>query len=156
MLVLDRVETAQAASIQGMAQIKGRHYRDGVRAFETALARDPDYPGAAENLETAKRIVAYVEAEQAGSDTGEDRGIGADEEVYDNESGQGEETLRPQGDAGGEGLLTADQWMTTVDTSTGDFLRMRFALEAAAPPPEAPAEDAPAEDADAAPAEEGQ
>lgn len=155
-LVLDRVETAQAASIQGMAQIKGRHYRDGVRAFETALARDPDYPGAAENLETAKRIVAYVEAEQAGSDTGEDRGIGADEEVYDNESGQGEETLRPQGDAGGEGLLTADQWMTTVDTSTGDFLRMRFALEAAAPPPEAPAEDAPAEDADAAPAEEGQ
>lgn len=133
-LVLDRVETAQAAFIQGMAQIKGRHYRDGVRAFETTLARDPDYPGAAENLETAQRIVAYVEAAQGASDTGEDQGIGADEEVYDNESGQGQETEREAADAGGGGLLTAEQWMNTVDTRTGDFLRMRFALEAAQPP----------------------
>ncbi|MBY6002303.1 VWA domain-containing protein [Salipiger bermudensis] len=147
--VLNRIETAQAASIQGIAQIKARHYRDGVRAFETALARDPDYPGAAENLETAKRIVAYVEAAQAASDTGEESGIGADEEVYDNESGQGEETLRPQGSEAGEGLLTADQWMSTVDTSTGDFLRMRFALEAAQ-------RQSPAAPADAAPAEEDQ
>ncbi|WP_343504930.1 VWA domain-containing protein [Alloyangia pacifica] len=141
--VLDRVETAQAAFIQGMANIKGRHYRDGVRAFETVLARDPNYPGAAENLETAQRIVTYVEDQQAQSDTGEDRGIGADEEVYDNESEQGEETLRERGSEEGSGLLTADQWMNTVDTRTEDFLRMRFALEAAAPgtvePAEAPA-----------------
>ena len=149
-LVLDRVETAQAAFIQGMANIKGRHYRDGVRAFETALARDPDYPGAAENLETAQRIVAYVEAAQLASDTGEDQGIGADEEVYDNESGQGEETLREAADAGGAGLLTADQWMNTVDTRTEDFLRMRFALEAAQPPQDGDGAAQPSQDGDAA------
>ncbi|WP_353472512.1 VWA domain-containing protein [Salipiger sp. H15] len=132
--LLDRVETAQAAFIQGLAQIKGHNYRDGVRAFETALARDPDYPGAAENLETAQRIVEYVEAAQAASDTGEEEGIGADEEVYDNESGQGEETEREAGSDAGSGLLTAEQWMNTVDTRTEDFLRIRFSLEAAQPP----------------------
>ncbi|ANT59284.1 hypothetical protein AYJ57_02245 [Salipiger sp. CCB-MM3] len=132
--VLNRVETAQAASLQGLAQIKSRSYRDGVRAFETALERDPDYPGAAQNLETAQHIVTYVENAQAQSDTGEERGEGADEEVYDNESGQGEETLRARSEEGGATLLTADEWMNTVDTRTGDFLRMRFALEAASVP----------------------
>ena len=128
--VLDRVDTAQAAFIQGMAHIKSRTYRDGVRSFETVLERDPDYPGAAENLQTAKRIVAYVEGVQAAEDTGEEMGIGADEEVYDNESGMGEETQRPGGAGDGTGLLTADQWMNTVDTSTADFLKLRFQLEA--------------------------
>ena len=128
--VLDRVETAQAAFIQGMAQIKGRNYRDGVRAFETALQRDPQYPGAAENLEIARRIVTYVEEARLGSDTGEDGGIGADEEVYDNESGQGQDTERAPQQGEGAGLLTTEQWMNTVDTRTEDFLRMRFALEA--------------------------
>ncbi|MAU45967.1 MAG: hypothetical protein CMP09_14290 [Yangia sp.] len=131
--VLDRVETAQAAMVQGIAQIKSQSYRDGVRAFETALARDPDYPGAAENLATAKRIVSYIETLQEGSDTGEDTGIGADEEVYDNESGSGEETERPA--TAGAAMLTADQWMTTVDSRTDEFLRLRFALEASQPAP---------------------
>ena len=114
-----------------MAQIKSRNYRDGVRAFETTLARDPDYPGAARNLETAKRIVDYVEEARLGSDTGEEQGIGADEEVYDNESGQGEETQRERGSDAAATLLSTEQWMNTVDTRTEDFLKMRFALEAA-------------------------
>ena len=129
--LLNRVESAQAAFIQGMAQIKSRNYRDGVRAFETTLARDPDYPGAARNLETAKRIVDYVEEARLGSDTGEEQGIGADEEVYDNESGQGEETQRERGSDAAATLLSTEQWMNTVDTRTEDFLKMRFALEAA-------------------------
>ncbi|RAI04336.1 VWA domain-containing protein [Acuticoccus sediminis] len=128
--VLSRVETAEAAFITGMAALKSRHYRDGVRAFETVLARDPDYPGAAENLATAKDIVAYVEHMQETSDTGEDRGIGADEVRYDNESGRGVDTEIEAPEEGASGLLTTDQWMATVDTRTGDFLRQRFALEA--------------------------
>lgn len=128
--VLDRVETAQAAFIQGMANIKSRAYRDGVRSFETALERDPDYPGAAENLAQARRIVDYIEDVREQSDTGEERGAGADEVVFDNEAERGVETeidAEPEGD--GAGLLTADQWMSTVETQTADFLRLRFALE---------------------------
>jgi Ca-activated chloride channel family protein len=132
--ILERVETAQAAFIQGMAHIKSRGYRDGVRAFETALTRDPRYPGAAENLAVAREIVAFVEDLQEQSDTGEDRGIGADEVVFDNEANRGAETQIEVPEEGAAAMLTAEQWMTTVDTRTGDFLRSRFALEAAQGP----------------------
>lgn len=53
--VLSRVETAWAASIQGLAQVKSRSYRDAIVSFETALARDPNYPGAAANLALASK-----------------------------------------------------------------------------------------------------
>jgi Ca-activated chloride channel family protein len=129
--VLNRVETAQAAFIQGMAQIKSRSYRDGVRSFQTCLDREPAYPGCAENLKTAREIVDYVETAREQSDTGEERGIGADEVVFDNEANRGADTEMEVPQEDGAGLLTTEQWMNTVDTRTGDFLRQRFAIEAA-------------------------
>ena len=63
-----------------------------MRAFEEVLKLDPDYPGAAQNVEVAKRIVAFMEDLQSQSDTGEEAGIGADDVVFDNESGRGAET----------------------------------------------------------------
>lgn len=128
--VLDRVETAQAAAIQGMAQVKSRAYREAIASFETALARDADYPGAAENLAMARRILEFVEEAREQSDTGEDRGIGADEMVFDNTSARGEDTQIEVAEEGA-GLMSAEQWMNTVDTRTSDFLRLRFALELA-------------------------
>jgi Ca-activated chloride channel family protein len=148
--VLNRVETAQAAFIQGMAHLKSRGYRDGVRAFETALTRDPDYPGAAGNLATAREIVDYVETLREQSDTGEDRGVGADEVVFDNEANRGAETQIEVEEDGGPGMLTADQWMNTVDTRTGDFLRSRFALERARGPDPAEGPEADADGPDGA------
>ncbi|WP_150526077.1 VWA domain-containing protein [Roseibium sediminis] len=122
--------SADAAFAEGVAHMRSRAYRDGVRAFEKALDRDPDYPDAAYNLELAKHIVIYIERVREQSDTGEEKGIGADDVVYDNEAAKGAETTREHGS--GEVLPeTADQWMRTVDTRTSDFLRSRFALEAA-------------------------
>jgi Ca-activated chloride channel family protein len=127
---LDRIETAEAAFMQGLANIKSRKYRDGVRAFEVALERDPDLPGAAENLATAQEIVEYIETTREQSDTGESTGIGADDVVYDNEEARGEATVVKR-EKDTLGLMTTDKWMSMVDTRTGDFLRQRFALEAA-------------------------
>ena len=129
--VLNRVETADAAFIQGMASVKNRAYRDGVRAFETALERNPDFANAAENLAVARQIVDYVEEARIASDTGEEAGIGADDVVFDNEAARGAETVMEVPQEDGEGLMTATEWMRTVDTRTGDFLRQRFAIEAA-------------------------
>lgn len=129
-LAASRVETAEASFLQGMAHIKGREYREGIAAFEVTLKRDPDFPAAAANLSVAKAILAYVEEAREQSDTGEDGGMGADEVVFDNKDARGTET-REQGGKGNGKLLTADQWMNTVDTRTGDFLRQRFAIEAA-------------------------
>lgn len=125
---LARIDTAQAAFIQGLAHIKFRQYRDGVRAFEAALVRQPDYPEAARNLEIARAIVAYVEDAQAQSST-EEGSEGADEVRYDKETDQGTETVLTE--AKGFEPATAEQWMRTVETQTGDFLRGRFALEEA-------------------------
>ena len=130
--VLDRVETAQAAFIQGMAGIKAQTYRAGVQGFETALARDPNYPHAADNLAVARRIVEYVEQVSEQSDTGDSAESGADKDVYDNDADRGQETEVPVSrDGKAKVLLTTEQWMNTVDTRPADFLRQRFALEAA-------------------------
>ncbi|MDW4497359.1 VWA domain-containing protein [Sulfitobacter sp. D35] len=125
-----RIETPEASFAEGLAHIRSRAYRDGIAAYETTLERDPDFPGAAENLETAKRILDYVETTREQSDTGENTGEGADDIVFDNEEARGADT-QIEASEDGEGLLTADQWMNTVDTQTGDFLRQRFAIEAA-------------------------
>ncbi|OSP53964.1 VWA domain-containing protein [Pseudoruegeria sp. SK021] len=125
-----RIDSADAAFVQGMAHIKAREYRDGIAAFELTLQRDPDFPGASENLETAKTILSYVEEAREQSDTGEEQGIGADDVVMDNTDARGADTELEGGDAS-EALLSTDQWMNTVDTQTGDFLRQRFAIEAA-------------------------
>ncbi|MEM1151715.1 MAG: VWA domain-containing protein [Pseudomonadota bacterium] len=127
---LTRLDTAEATNIRAIAHLRIRQYRDGVRAFERVLELDPDYPGAAENLEVAKRIVTFVEENQAQSDTGEESGIGADEVVFDNESGKGTETQIAEEEAGGPEILSTETWMNSVNTKTGDFLRQRFLLEA--------------------------
>ncbi|WP_424976369.1 VWA domain-containing protein [Dinoroseobacter sp. S124A] len=125
------LDGAEAAFGEGMARLRNRQYRPGVRAFERALELRPDYPEAERNLVVAQAIVAFVESTQAQSDTGEEAGIGADEVVMDNESGLGEQTqIMPDQD--GLGLESAEQWMRTVDTNVGDFLATRFKLEAAA------------------------
>lgn len=129
--ILGTLETAEAAYVQGIAHLRNRQYRDGVRAFETVLERDPDYPGAQENLATAEEILNFIEELREQSDTGEEAGIGADDTVYDNEAARGAETeVQPQQEGDSLGLLTTEQWMNTVDTRTGDFLRQRFLLEA--------------------------
>lgn len=123
-----RIETVQGAFGEGMARLRNREYREGVRAFEKALERDPDLEAAKENLAVAQAIVAYVESAQSQSDTGEETGIGADDVVFDNESGLGAETQIERTDEAPV-VFTTEQWMQSVDTDVSDFLHSRFRLE---------------------------
>jgi Ca-activated chloride channel family protein len=122
------LDTAEAAFSEGLARIRNREYRPGARAFETALERRPDFPAAARNRDIAWAIVDYVETAQEQSDTDEDRGIGADEIVFDNEAQRGADTrIEAPSDDGAP--QTAQQWIDSIDTDMGDFLRSRFILE---------------------------
>ena len=126
--IFQRLDSADAAFVQGMAEIKSRQYRPAVRSFETALTRQPDFPEAERNLEVAKAIVEYVETAREQSDTGEESGIGADDVVFDNEAARGTETqIEAQSDD--VTPLNADQWIQAIDTDMSDFLRSRFLLE---------------------------
>lgn len=126
--IFARLDSPEAAFAEGTARIRNREYRPGARAFETALVRRPGWAEAETNRDVAWAIVAYVEETAEASDTGEDTGIGADELVFDNESNRGAETQieAPKEDAA---PLTAEQWIDSIDTDMGDFLRSRFLLD---------------------------
>ncbi|MBW2723231.1 MAG: VWA domain-containing protein [Deltaproteobacteria bacterium] len=125
---LARVASADAAFAQGMALVKGREYRPGITAFEAALERDPEHIAAAHNLEVARAILSYLERQREQSDTDEGS-EGADEVVFDKEADGGTEQTMSEKDR--IKIESAEQWMRTVETRTSDFLRIRFALEAA-------------------------
>ena len=126
--IFARMDTPEAAFAQGVAFIKGREYRQGIEAFELALERDPDFAEAAANLEIARVILAYLERAREQSDTGEGS-EGADDVRFDNESEGGEQRVLSEGSR--LKLESAEQWMRGVDTQVSDYLRIRFALEAA-------------------------
>lgn len=127
-------ETADAAIGEGLALLKSRSYRPAIAAFEKAVERDPSNAAAQHNLDLARYILSYIETTREQSDTGEESGIGADDTVYDNEAGRGTETEQTPSNGQETVPETAEQWMRTVDTRTGDFLKTRFALEAARAP----------------------
>lgn len=130
--IFSRIDTADAAFAEGYARIRNREYRPAIAAFERALVLQPEFPAAARNLEVTKVILEYVESAREASDTGEDSGIGADDVVYDNEADRGADTqteFSEKEDA--PEFTTSEQWMRSVDTEMGDFLKSRFRLEAA-------------------------
>ncbi|MBK0326374.1 VWA domain-containing protein [Rhodobacteraceae bacterium F11138] len=120
--------TAAAAFAEGVARLRNREYRAGARAFETALEREPGFPGATTNRDIAWAIVDYVETAREESDTGENSGIGADEIVFDNEDNRGAET-QIEASTQDQRPLNTEQWLDSIDTDMGDFLRSRFLLD---------------------------
>ena len=126
--ILAQIDTADAAFAEGLAHIRNRAYRPAVSAFETALDRRPGWPEAQYNLDVSRAILDEVETSREQSDTGEEAGIGADDVVFDNDSGRGTDTIR-QSDGGDSAPLSADQWISAIDTDMQDFLRSRFILE---------------------------
>ncbi|WP_171099143.1 VWA domain-containing protein [Ruegeria sp. HKCCD7255] len=126
--VFAQIDTAEAAFAEGLARIRNREYRPAIAAFETALDRRPGWPEAEHNLEVARAILEFVETTREQSDTGEEAGIGADDTVFDNEDSKGAQTTIQAPKDGAEGL-SADQWISAIDTDMQDFLRNRFLLD---------------------------
>ncbi len=126
--VFSAMNTPEAAFAEGMARIRNREYRPAISAFETALERRPDWPEAQHNLVVANAILEFVETTREQSDTGEEAGIGADDTVFDNEDARGQDTT-VQAQSEGAQPMSADQWISAIDTDMQDFLTNRFLLE---------------------------
>jgi Ca-activated chloride channel family protein len=123
-----RIASAEGYFNRGDALMKGREYRNAVKAFELAVQAAPDWTEAQENLEVAKYTVAYIERTREQSDTGEQPDLGADDYAFDNEEDRGSEVEISREST--VELQSAEKWMRSVDTETSDFLRTRFQLEA--------------------------
>ena len=126
--LLAPIQTATAQYDRGTALARGRDYPGAAAAFEAALALDPGDAAAAHNLDVTRRIIAYLT--EARQDEDEEEGAEPpDDTVVDLTGDQG----RPARiDA--ESQLSedaAEDWMRGVETKPADFLKSRFAVEAA-------------------------
>ncbi len=120
-----RIGTAEAFFNRGNAFMKRFEFSKAITAYEQAVAEAPGWPEAAENLALARYTLDYVEDAREQGSTGK---LEADDVVYDNERGRGQEITVDR-----ESSLeaaSAEKWMRSVDTETADFLRSRFQLEA--------------------------
>jgi len=122
--------TPEAVFTRGMAQIKSGQYEDAIAAFEQVLQSEPQFPGAEENLAQAKKILAYMQKSR-GDEEEELQQSEDEDETFDPEQ-QPQQPVEKQGEQDTT-TVSAEQWMSTLDTSTSDFLKQRFAVEAENP-----------------------
>ena len=125
--VFGRVPTAEGLFNLGNSYIKEREYDRAVAAFRQAVAEDPQFSAAQQNLEVAEYIVGYLNDLRLQTDTGDESELSADGFKFDNKSGEGTEIVI--NDASRLEAKSEEQWMRAVDTAPGEFLRIKFALE---------------------------
>lgn len=124
---LAEVNTPEAIFTRGMAMTKTGQYEGAIAAFQQVLQFDPEFPGAQENLELTKKILAYME-ESRGEE--EEELQQSDEEGEESDFEQ-EQVPQEQEKAKKDNPVSAEQWMSTLDTGTSEYLKQRFAAEAA-------------------------
>jgi len=115
----------------GNARVFQGKYQAAVEAYDTALEQRPDWPEARQNRE-----IARIRAERMKREGGEmgDQKLGADEIVFTkgrNDPDQGQETVT-EGEGMGDKTLQA-MWLRRLDTRPADFLKAKFAYQAAQP-----------------------
>lgn len=132
--LLAPIETSTAQYDRGTALVRGRDYRGAEEAFESALKLDPGNADAAANLDVTRRIIAYLSEVREDEDEGE-QSEPPDSTVSDLEGDEGKPKRIDEGSQLSEDA--ADEWMRSVETRPGDFLKSRFAIEAARPAPAA-------------------
>lgn len=122
-----RIPTAVGFFNRGNALMKNREYGKAIAAYEQAVAEDPEWPEATDNLQLSRYILEYIERAREQSDTGDESELGADDYVFDNTNERGREMEITEEST--IELESAEKWMRAVDTETRDFLRTRFLLE---------------------------
>ena len=123
-----RIPSAVAFYNRGNSQMKSFDYAKAINAYELAVAEEPDWTEAVENLQLARYVLDYIEQAREQSDTGDESELGADDYTFDNTEERGREMVITQEST--IELESAEKWMRSVDTKTRDFLRTRFSLEA--------------------------
>jgi len=125
-----RLTSADAAYNRGNALVMLGRYDAAIESYERALALQPDWPAAAENLALAiarKQLLAPPESDEGG--TGGQ--LEADEIVFD-ETGRVNKSEAEEVVEGGE-VMSDDEmraiWLRRVQNDPTDFLRARFAWQ---------------------------
>ncbi|WGL17651.1 VWA domain-containing protein [Microbulbifer bruguierae] len=126
-LALAELNTPEAVFTRGMALAKTGQYEGAIAAFQHVLQLDPEFPGAQKNLALTQKILAYMEETRGEED---EELTKSDDEGEESELEQPEQEQQEQDKAKKDKPVSEDQWMSTLDTSTSEYLKQRFAAEA--------------------------
>ena len=127
---LAAIDTARAKFQYGNALARQERLPDAIAAYERALELRQDFPEAAFNLEWVRGLLELDEKEyeDAGGTGGK---LEADKVVFDEqgEKGKGEMTAEAARAQGLSETQLREMWMRRVETTPGDFLRLKFSYQ---------------------------
>ena len=121
------LDSPEAVFTRAMAQVKSGQYAEAIAGFEQVLHMDADFPDADKNLQLARQILAYMQNSRGDEEEKEEQ-TQSDEDRYDKEQ---QKEVQAPGTPTNQAPVNPEQWMSTLDTSTGEFLKQRFAAEVA-------------------------
>jgi Ca-activated chloride channel family protein len=131
-----RLATMEASFNLGNAHAMLGRYEEALAAYEAALADRPDWTEAAENrdLVLAELKRQEQEADEEEQPPGGEPSFEPDEVQFDEKGDKGQAGEIEMSQLSDEQL--AEMWMRRLQTTPADFLRQRFAMEAAEGSPE--------------------
>ena len=126
--LFEQEETASGRFMLGNSLAKQEKLPEAIAAYKQALSLQPEFPEAAFNLEWVEGLLAQdnKEYDDAGGTGGK---LGADRIVVDERGSQAKGEVTMQELQAQEGLSDEDlraMWMRRVQTTPGDFLRLKF------------------------------
>lgn len=119
-------DSAGAWYNQGNALAHLGKYPEAAQAYREALARQHPWPEAQENLALVLSLIPTKAKEKPGQEQEIAPELPPDQMKFDNKSGQGKKTQIQM-----DPKKMAEIWMRNIQTTPADFLRRRFAMQAA-------------------------
>ena len=129
--LFETMDTAEGRFQLGNALARQEKLAPAIEAYKQALAMKPDFPEAAFNLDWVEGLLKLEqkEYEDAGGTGGK---LGADKIVFDKRGAKGRGEMSAQQLQAEKGLTDAqlqEMWMRRVQTTPGDFLRLKFSYQ---------------------------
>ena len=121
-------DTAEAWFDQGDALAHLGKYPEAVSAYQQALARRSPWPEALENLKLVQSLIPKPKDKKKNDDEQQEEApnLPPDQMKFDEKSVKGKRTQIKA-----DPIKMADIWMRNIQTTPADFLRRRFAIQAA-------------------------
>jgi Ca-activated chloride channel homolog len=113
---------------QGNALAHLNRYPEAVRAYQQALAQRPAWREAQENLELVQSLIPKAKDNDKDEQSEESPDLPPDQVKFDEKGKKGKQArIKMKFDP----AKMADIWMRNIQTTPADFLRQRFAIQAA-------------------------
>ena len=122
------VDTPEGYFNRGNSLMLLGQYEEAVRQYDIALERRPDWEPAQVNREIA--AIRAERTKRTGGDMG-DQQLGADEIVFDPDKKPGGQDTQVEQESGASDNMMQSVWLRKVQTRPADFLRAKFAYQAA-------------------------